>query len=56
MRVSSLPPLYNCITGTVDMLVNIVCHNIDGNYESRKYIYMGEKIAIHISYPYALSF
>ena len=30
------PPLYNCIT--VDMLFNIVGHNIDGDYESWKYM------------------
>ena len=39
VRFLPRPSQYNCIT--VDMLVNIVGHKIDGNYESWKY--MGQK-------------
>ena len=47
VRFKFTPTLFNCIT--VDMLVNIVGHKIDGNYESWKH--MGQKTARDLFAP-----
>ena len=49
-RALSLPPpLYNCIK--VDMIVNIVSHEIDGNYEPWKYVAKNGVYGVAISLP-----